>query len=128
MVGEDAARDSSPFERPRCRCVDDLEPAHENLVDAARERRAEALRHRSDEVRVAGDDRPVAREREHAIELLAPAVDVEVHHGHVVDFGHVSDASQLRLTHDMRPTITRRLAREDRVRLPRHSGPQKPVV
>ena len=128
MVGEDAARDSSSFERPRCRSVDELEPTHENLVDAARERQGKAVRHRSDEVRVAGNDRPVAREREHAIELLAGAVDVEVHHGDVADFGHVSDAPQLRLTHHVRPAITHRLAREDRVRLPCHSGPQEPVV
>ncbi len=123
MIGEHPARDGTPLHGPGGRAVDQLEPAHEDLVDASRERRREALRHRSHEVRVAGDERLLARELEHTVELLAPAVDVEVHDLDAADGDRVGDASELRLTHDVRAEILRGLAREDRVRLAGHRGP-----
>jgi glycosyltransferase involved in cell wall biosynthesis len=128
VIGEHTTCDGAPVHRPRGRTVDEVEPAHEDLVDAALERRREAGRHGSNEVRVAGDDRPVVREREDAVKLLASAVDVEVHDGHVGDLDHVRDAPQLRVAHDMGPEIRCGLAREDRVRFPGHRRPEKPVV
>ena len=128
MIGEDAARDRTPVRRPRVRTVEQLEATHENLVDASGECRREPVRRGSDEVRVAREDRPRPRQREYAIELLAPAVDVDVHDRHIVDLDHVRDAPQLRVTHDVRTEIPCWFAREDRVRFAGHRRPEKAVV
>ena len=65
---------TSPFQG-----LPELVAYNEDLVDAARERRRESVGRRGHEVRVARDDRPLGRKGENAVELLAVAVDVEVH-------------------------------------------------
>ena len=128
MIRQDTSRDRAPLQRPGRRAVYQGQSTHEDLIDASRDRRREPICKRSNQVRVTGDDRLFACELERTIELLAPAVDVEVHHGQIADSDHVGDAPQRGLSHDVCAEIPRRLAGEDRLRLSRHRGPQEPVV
>ena len=128
MVGEHPAVDQAPFEWPGRGAVAQLEVAHEDLVDAARERRREAVGHGRHEVGIAGDDGALGCKRQDAVELCAVAVDVEVHDRHACELGQVRDPAQLRLADDMLAEVARRAAREDRVPLPGERRPEQPVV
>jgi glycosyltransferase involved in cell wall biosynthesis len=128
VIRQDTSRDGASLGRPRRRAVNQGQPAHEDLIDAARERRRESLGHGSDEVRVAGHDRTRSCECQDPIELLAAAVDVEVHNRDVVERDGVRDPSQPRLTHDVPTEVACGLAREDRVGLARHRRSQQTVV
>ena len=98
VIGEHAAVDDAPLQRPRRRAVAQLQPADEDLVDAAGERRREAVRRGRHEVRVARHDRALRRERERRGRTASPvAVDVEVHDRHALELDRVGDAAQLRL-------------------------------
>jgi glycosyltransferase involved in cell wall biosynthesis len=114
--------------RPGGRSLDRGQPADEDLVDAPCQRRREPVYSGRDEIRVAGYDHPLARQRQYAIELRAVAVDVEVHDLHAVQLGGMRDSPQLGPADDGRAEVARRACRQDRIRLPRHGRPQQPVV
>ena len=63
-----------------------------------------------------------------AVELLAVAVDVEVHDRHARDLDGMGDAAELRLADDVLAEVARRLASEDRVRLAREGRAQQSVM
>jgi glycosyltransferase involved in cell wall biosynthesis len=128
VVGEDPTVERPPLERPGRRAVDQSEPAHEDLVDASRQRRRESVGGRRDEIRVARDDRTLTGEAEHAVELRAIAVDVEVDDLKAVEVDCVGDPPQLRLADDCRAEVVRGARRQDRASLPGHRRAEQPVV
>jgi hypothetical protein len=123
VIGDHAAIHDAALDRPRRRPITQSQPAHEDLVDAAGQRSGEPVHRWGHEVRITRDDRPLGREGYDAIELVALAVDVEVHDGHAFDLRSVGDSPQLRMADDVLAEIARGDAREDRVGLPRHRRP-----
>jgi glycosyltransferase involved in cell wall biosynthesis len=128
MVGEHPAVDDAPFRRPRRGAVAKLQAAHEDLVDAAGERRRESVRGRRDEVRVPRQDRALPRERYDPVELRTVAVDVEVHDRHTVEVDGVRNAPQARVTDDLLPEIACGTPGEDRIPFSREGRPEQAVV
>jgi glycosyltransferase involved in cell wall biosynthesis len=128
VIREDTTVDGALFERPRRGAVAQLEPAHEDLVDAAGKRRREAFRNGRDEVGVPRHDCALARQRDDSVELRSVTVDVEVHDRHARDLDGLGDSPELRFAHDVNAEVARRLAREDRVRLTRHGRAKQAVV
>src|SRR5207248_3315889 len=108
MIREHPAVDGAPLERPGGGAVTQFEAADEDLVDTACERLREAVGDRRHEVRVPGDDGALRCERDHAVELLAVAVDVEVDDRHSREHDGVVAGHELDHLAEERPPPRRR--------------------
>ena len=128
MVRQHPTRHEPPLQRPRRRTVEQRQPPHEDLVDAPGQRRREPVGVGRHEVRVAGHDRALSRERDDSVELLAIAVDMEIHDGDALDVYRVGDPPEPGLPDDVHSERAGRSAREDRVRLAGERSTNPPVV